>query len=154
MTQAFLSLGSNLGDPLAQLRHAVGSLRELDEIVAVSSVYKTAPIGGVEQDDFFNVVVALETARTPEELLLLCQQLEEAAQRVRTIRFGPRTLDVDILLVDGETRSSEELTIPHPRMWDRRFVLVPLNEIAPHLIDDEVIERAEGAIEFFGALDG
>jgi 2-amino-4-hydroxy-6-hydroxymethyldihydropteridine diphosphokinase len=154
MTRAYLSLGSNLDEPLEQLRRAVGSLRKLDDVVAVSSVYKTAPVGGVEQDDFLNVVVALETARTPEELLLLCQRLEEAAARVRTIRFGPRTLDVDVLLVDGEIRSSEELTIPHPRMWERRFVLIPLAEIAPGLVDDAVVDRAEGAVERLGELDG
>jgi len=154
MTRAYLSLGSNLGEPLEQLRQAVTSLREADNVVAVSSVYKTAPVGGVEQDDFLNIVVALETSRTPEELLLLCQRLEEDAARVRTIRFGPRTLDVDVLLVDGATRSSDELTIPHPRMWDRRFVLVPLAEIDPGLVDQEVMDRAEGMVERCGDLKG
>lgn len=154
MTRAYLSLGSNLAEPLLQLRRAVETLNDVDDVVAVSSVYKTAPLGGVDQDDFLNIVVALETTKTPEELLGLCQELEAAARRVRTIRFGPRSLDVDILLVVGTTRDSEELTIPHPRMWERRFVLVPLAEIAPELVDDDLAARAEGAVENVGALDG
>lgn len=132
MTRAFLALGSNLGDRWAQLRTAVGAI---PDVVAVSPVYETAPVGGPEgQGTFLNCVVELDTDLSPRELLELCRSLETAAQRVRVERWGPRTLDVDVLLVGDQSVDEPDLTVPHPRMWERSFVLVPLHDLAPDLV--------------------
>lgn len=134
MTRAFLGLGSNLGDRWAHLRHAVDAL---PDVVAVSPVYETAPVGGPEgQGAFLNCVVELDTERSPRELLQLCRSLEAAAERVRLERWGPRTLDVDVLWVEGSTVDDPDLVVPHPRMWERSFVLVPLADLAPDLVPD------------------
>jgi 2-amino-4-hydroxy-6-hydroxymethyldihydropteridine diphosphokinase len=98
-------------------------------------VYETTPIGGPPQDAYLNAVVAIETNLIERELLHRCQQIEELAARERKERWGPRTLDVDILLIDGVTIDAEDLTIPHPRMWERGFVLAPLRDVAPELVD-------------------
>ena len=104
-------------------------------VVAVSRVDETAPVGGPAQDPYLNAVVAIATDLDPHELLRRGQEIEELAARERSERWGPRTLDVDVLLV-GELRvESEELTIPHPRMWERGFVLAPLRDVAPDLVD-------------------
>ena len=134
---AYLALGSNLGDRLAHLQLAVDALARAPgvRVTAVSRVYETAPVGGPPQDAYLNAVVAVETALEPRELLRLTRGIEERAARVRAERWGPRTLDVDILLV-GECRAdSAELTIPHPRMWERGFVLAPLRDVAAGLVD-------------------
>ena len=127
---AYLGLGSNIGDRRTILRDAVAAI---PEVVAVSPVYETDPVGGPEQDAFYNIVVELQTRRSPHELLELCRELEQAAGRVRRVRWGPRTLDVDVLLVDDLTVDSEDLTVPHPRMAQRNFVMVPLLDLAPDL---------------------
>ena len=98
-------------------------------MVAVSSVYETEPIGGVEQESFLNAALIVETALEPNQLLDLALNIEELAERVRDIRWGPRTLDIDVVDVLGFTSSTEKLTVPHPRAYERAFVLVPLNEI-------------------------
>lgn len=135
MTRAFLGLGSNLGDRRAHLRAAVAAL---PDVVAVSPVYETDPVGGPEgQGPYFNCVVELRTERTARELLLVCRELEAAAGRVRTEQWGPRTLDVDVLLVGDEEVDEPDLTVPHPRMWERAFVLVPLHDLAPDLVLEE-----------------
>lgn len=131
MVRAFLALGSNLGDRRAHLVAAVGAIEEL---VAVSPVYETEPVGGPEQGRFYNIVVELRTSRTPHELLGLCQELELQAERVRQVRWGPRTLDVDVLLFGNEVVADEDLSVPHPRMLERNFVMVPLLVLAPDLI--------------------
>ncbi len=133
--RAFLALGSNLGDREAHLRGAVASLRALERVVGVSPVYETAPEGGPRsQGPYLNAVVELDTDRSPRELLALCARLESGAGRVRTERWGPRTLDVDVLLVGDEVVDEPDLTVPHPRMWERRFVLAPLADLAPELV--------------------
>lgn len=129
-TRAFLGLGSNLGDRRAILRRAVAAIPDL---VAVSPVYETEPVGGPEQGPFYNIVVELRTRRSPRQLLELCRELEGAAQRVRRVRWGPRTLDVDVLLVGDRVVDEEDLTVPHPRMTERNFVMVPLLAVAPDL---------------------
>jgi 2-amino-4-hydroxy-6-hydroxymethyldihydropteridine diphosphokinase len=133
LTLAYLALGSNIGDRLAYLQLAVDTLATTEgvRLVAVSRVYETDPVGGPVQDDFYNAVVALETDLDPWALLAVAQQCEEAAHRVRRERWGPRTLDVDVLLYDDLRLDDPALTIPHPRMWERDFVLVPLADIAP-----------------------
>jgi 2-amino-4-hydroxy-6-hydroxymethyldihydropteridine diphosphokinase len=132
MTRAFLALGSNLGDREGYLRAAVAGI---PDVVAVSRVYETGAVGGEDGDPpYLNAVVELDTDLTPHELLALCRRLEAAAERVRTRRWGPRTLDVDVLLVGETTVEDPELQVPHPRMWERSFVLVPLHDLAPDLV--------------------
>ncbi len=140
--RAFLGLGSNIGDRRATLRAAVGAIPEL---VAVSPVYETEPVGGPDQGPFLNIVVELDTERSPEELLALCQELEQAAGRVRVVRWGPRSLDVDVLLAGDLTVTTDDLTVPHPRMTERNFVMVPLLDLAPELIDSEQLRTYDAA---------
>ena len=126
--RAYLGLGSNLGDRRAHLRAAVAAL---PDVVAVSPVYETEPIGGpAAQSPYLNLVVALDTDLSPRDLLALADRLEQAAGRVRTEPNGPRTLDVDVLLVGDLTVRDADLVVPHPRMWQRRFVLAPLADLA------------------------
>lgn len=128
MSRAVLSIGSNQGDRLAHLRSVVAALHP----VAVSSVYETAPWGGVEQDDYLNAVVVVEDAGTDAYgWLRRARELEDAAGRVREVRWGPRTLDVDVIDVDGIVSAEPELTLPHPRAHERAFVLVPWAEVEP-----------------------
>jgi 2-amino-4-hydroxy-6-hydroxymethyldihydropteridine diphosphokinase len=130
--RAFLALGSNMGDRRAYLRSAID---RLPDVVAVSHLYETDPVGGPPgQGAFLNCVVELHTARTPRELLGVAQAAEAAAERVRRERWGPRTLDVDVLLVGDDVVDEPDLTVPHPRMWERGFVLVPLADLAPELV--------------------
>ena len=148
--RAFLSLGSNLGDSRRYLLDAVQTLG--DSVAAVSDVYETDPVGGPEQGAFLNIVVELATDLAPRELLAVCHRLETGADRVRQERWGPRTLDVDIVWIDGVTVDEPDLQIPHPRMGVRRFVLAPLAELAPELVDAEVLERAHGQVRRLGPL--
>lgn len=148
--RAYLGLGSNLGDRRALLRDAV---RSLDGVVRVSPVYETDPVGGPSgQGAYLNIVVALDTELTPRQLLGVCHRLETAADRVRDERWGPRTLDVDILWVEGVEIHDEDLELPHPRLWDRRFVLAPLADIAPELVDEALLDDAEGRVTRLGEL--
>ena len=132
----YLSLGSNLGDRAAYLRRAVEAVTRLPatRLRRLSSLYETRPWGPVAQPDFYNLALAATTRLPPEELLRRLQAIEAALGRVRTVRWGPRTVDIDILVYDDERRDSPELTLPHPRMLERAFVLVPLAEIAPRLV--------------------
>jgi 2-amino-4-hydroxy-6-hydroxymethyldihydropteridine diphosphokinase len=153
MARVFLGLGSNIGDRRRYLREAVETLDDLG-LQAVSAVYETEPVGGPDQRAFLNLVVELDTDRSPRELLAVCRRLEAAAERVRAERWGPRTLDVDILWIDGVTVDDPDLVVPHPRMWDRRFVLAPLRELAPDLVDEQALARATGRVELVGELPG
>jgi 2-amino-4-hydroxy-6-hydroxymethyldihydropteridine diphosphokinase len=151
--RAFLGLGSNLGDRVRYLRDAVATLRDVG-LVAVSPVYETDPVGGPPgQDSYLNLVVELRTDRSPHELLGVCHRLETAAERVRDERWGPRTLDVDVLWIDGITVDEPDLVVPHPRMWERRFVVAPLHDLAPDIAGDEALEAAEGLVQRRGRLD-
>ena len=152
MTRAFLSLGSNIGDRRRYLEEAVGSLGS--SVRAVSPVYETDPVGGPDQGRFLNLVVELETDLSPRDLLAVCHRLESGAGRIRQERWGPRSLDVDIVLIDGVTVDDPDLQIPHPRMNDRRFVLVPLADLAPELVDTSVFDRAQGHVERVEPLTG
>jgi 2-amino-4-hydroxy-6-hydroxymethyldihydropteridine diphosphokinase len=137
MPRGYLGIGSNLGDRLAYLQLAVDELaaRAGIAVVAVSRVYETAPVGGPPQDAYLNAVVAIDTDLGPFEVLRECQRIEERAERVRAERWGPRTLDVDVLLVGDHRIENPTLTLPHPRMWERGFVLAPLRDVAPDLVD-------------------
>lgn len=150
MTRAFLGLGSNMGDSWSLLRDAVGSL---EGVVAVSPVYRTDPVGGPDQDPFLNIVVELDTTLEPRELLGLCHRLESAADRVRTVRWGPRTLDVDVLWIEGVEVHDPDLEIPHPRMRSRRFVMAPLADLAPDVAGADWSDVAEGRVDHIGPLD-
>lgn len=127
--RAVLSSGSNMGDARAHLRAVVDEFA--GEVVAKSSLYSTAPWGKTDQPDFLNQSLIVEVDQTPRELLARCQRLEEEADRVRVERWGPRTLDVDIVFIDGYTSDDPELTVPHPRAHLRQFVLEPWLEMDP-----------------------
>ena len=140
--RVLLALGSNLGDRRRLLREAVDSL---PGVTKVSGVYETDPVGGpAEQGKYLNLVVAIESAATARQLLGMCHRLEAAAGRVRGVRWGPRQLDVDILWIDGETIDEPDLQVPHPRMGARRFVMVPLLDVAPDIVPDGWEDHAEG----------
>jgi 2-amino-4-hydroxy-6-hydroxymethyldihydropteridine diphosphokinase len=151
--RAFIGLGSNLGDRRALLRGAVEALRENGDVVGVSPLYETAPVGGPDgQGPYLNLVVELSTFDTPRDLLDRCRSLEAVAGRVRTVRWGPRTLDADVLWVQGWQVDEEDLTVPHPRLWDRRFVVQPLADLAPDLVTSEQLRRSGGEVVRVGSL--
>jgi 2-amino-4-hydroxy-6-hydroxymethyldihydropteridine diphosphokinase len=129
---AFIGLGSNLGDPTARVRAAIAALDDLTltRVVVCSSLYRSAPVGYADQPDFINAVARVATELGPRELLDALLALERAQGRVRTIPNGPRTLDLDLLLYDQLAVHEPSLIVPHPRMHERAFVLVPLAEIA------------------------
>lgn len=131
---AYIALGSNLGDKEANLRLGVEGLRSIRgcRVEAVSDFLVTAPYGGVEQDDFLNGAMKIRTLLTPHELLERLHEIEQEAKRERVVRWGPRTLDLDILLYDDLILDEEELHIPHIEMYKRDFVLKPLCQIAPY----------------------
>src|SRR6516165_4126258 len=151
--RAFIGLGSNLGDRRAHLTAAIEGLESHRDVVAVSPLYETAPLGGPEgQGPYLNLVVELETDDSPRGLLERCRALEEAANRERTVRWGPRTLDADVLWVEGEEVGEPDLTVPHPRMWERRFVLAPLADLAPDLVTSAQVAAAGGDVVRVGSL--
>ncbi len=133
--RAYLSLGANLGDRAANLREAVRRLAQLPEthIVVASAMVETPPWGNTAQPDFLNMAVVLSTTLSPEGLLAGVQGIEDSMGRQRSEHWGPRTIDIDLLLYEGEQRDTPELRLPHPLMTQRRFVLEPLAEIAPEL---------------------
>lgn len=135
MTLAYVALGSNLGDSRRQVLDAMDALDALPEthLLQRSPLYLTPPWGVIEQPPFINAVVALDTGLLPEQLLDGLLQIETAAGRVRAERNGPRILDLDVLHVVGVSQNDERLTLPHPRMAERAFVLLPLFDIAPTL---------------------
>jgi 2-amino-4-hydroxy-6-hydroxymethyldihydropteridine diphosphokinase len=154
MTRAFLGLGSNVGDRRRYLRDAVETLDDAGiGLRAVSPLYETEPVGGPDQGRYLNLVVELDTELTARELLGVCRRIESAAGRVRAERWGPRTLDVDVLWIDGVELDEPDLTVPHPRMWERRFVLTPLRDLAPDLVDSDAVGNAEGHVDYVGPLE-
>jgi len=134
--EVFIGVGSNMGDKEANLRFAVNELEKVHgcRVLKVSKFISTAPYGYTEQDDFLNGCIMIETLLTPHELLDLLLNIEAAAGRVRDLRWGPRTLDLDIELYDDEIIRSDRLVVPHPEMHKRDFVLEPLCEIAPYTV--------------------
>jgi 2-amino-4-hydroxy-6-hydroxymethyldihydropteridine diphosphokinase len=151
MSRAYLSLGSNLGDRAGFLCDALSLLSKLDYVTIekVSSIYETDPQGYLDQADFLNIVCSIETELTPEELLSATGKIESILGRERSIRFGPRTIDIDILTFENEVRSSEKLTLPHPRMLERQFVLIPLHEIMP---ENHSASGSSDSVRFFGTV--
>lgn len=161
MTRAYIGIGSNVGDRAEFCRKAVQALRAAEsiDVTAVSSLYETAPVGGPPQRSFVNVVVGVETTLEPRRLLEACQDIEHKLGREPSdIRWGPRVADLDILLYGVEKVSEPDLEIPHPRLKERRFVLVPLLEIDPEATDpwetrlSDFLDEAEGEIERLDAI--
>ncbi len=155
--RAFLGLGSNIGDRVAHLSRAVAEIPDVD---AISAVYETVPVGGPCQGDYLNLVVRLQTALLPYDLLEVCREREAATERVREVHWGPRTLDVDVLWIDGETLDEPELTVPHPRMFERSFVLIPLSDVGADVVptdfDHAAAARNDGVVRvgLLGELSG
>lgn len=136
MTRAYIALGSNLADPVSQLGAAFDALGQLPQtrLVARSSLWRSAPVGYVDQPDFVNAVATVETALEAEDLLTHLLDIERRHGRVREFQNAPRTLDLDIALFGDDRVDTPALTVPHPRMHQRAFVLLPLNELAPDIV--------------------
>ncbi|MDA5561893.1 2-amino-4-hydroxy-6-hydroxymethyldihydropteridine diphosphokinase [Exiguobacterium sp. MMG028] len=131
----YIALGANIGERAAQLSDAIDEMGKMGVMVTKqSSVYETAPVGYIDQPSFYNMVVEVETHQSVTDLLDTLQQIERQLGRERLFKNGPRTIDLDILYYNGEDIQSEHLTVPHPRMQERAFVLAPLAEIAPELV--------------------
>ena len=150
--RAFLALGSNLGDRASNLRAAIDVI---PDVVAESNVYETEPIGGPdEQGAYFNMVIELDTSRSPRELLEVCRRAETAGGRERAVHWGPRTIDVDIIWIDGVTVDEPDLKIPHPLMHERPFVLAPFEELAPDVVSRHWRrELGDHGLKMLGNLD-
>jgi len=135
MPKAYLGIGGNIGKVKENIEKALELLQEENSLKLLkrSSYYETAPVGYERQAWFLNIVAEIETKLTPYELLALCNKVEHQLKRERLIRWGPRTLDIDILLYEGFESNEEKLIVPHPRMQERAFVMIPLLEIAPDL---------------------
>jgi dihydroneopterin aldolase/2-amino-4-hydroxy-6-hydroxymethyldihydropteridine diphosphokinase len=133
---AYLGLGSNIGDRESYLKHALEALDDLRQtrVVRCSSIYETDPVGPVHQPDFLNMVAGIETVLPAEALLEKLQDIEQALKRKREIHWGPRTIDLDLLVYGNQQFNTERLSLPHPEISRRSFVLVPFMEIAPHLV--------------------
>lgn len=144
MVRAFIGLGSNLENPIAQLDDAIEAMKQLQTIglMRVSSCYKSKPMGPQDQDDYINAVVEIETELEAEALLDILQQIEQQQGRIRTRHWGPRTLDLDILLYGNMEINTERLVIPHPGITERNFVLFPLVE----LVGDEFVIPGKGPV--------
>lgn len=135
MNKAYIALGSNIEPRLRYLSEAEEKLAESEsvQIKCVSSVYETIPVGYEKQGDFLNKVIEVETTLKPLQLLKLCQRVERELGRERDVRWGPRTIDLDILLYNLENMNTDELILPHPRMHERAFVMQPLVEVNPDI---------------------
>jgi 2-amino-4-hydroxy-6-hydroxymethyldihydropteridine diphosphokinase len=147
--RAVLALGSNQGDRLVMLQGAVDVLAAAVDVVAVSPVFETDPVGGPAQDDFLNAVVLVEASQSPHQLLELAHRVEELHGRVREQRWGPRTLDVDVIAVGDERLDEPDLVLPHPRAAERAFVLVPWASVDP----EAVLLGAGRIVDLLSSLD-
>src|SRR5258706_7388759 len=134
MHKIFLALGSNVGDKAKNIETAIALLAEKIKDIHVASLYTTKPVGYVDQDNFVNTALSGDTDLTPEELLKFVKDIEQQVGRIYRFRWGPREIDIDILFYDDVVIKQERLEIPHPRLHERDFVLVPLSDIAPDLI--------------------
>jgi len=132
--KAVIALGANLGDPEEQMQIAIALLQDSLDLIAVSSIIKTAPVGGPTQPDYLNAVCIAESELSAAELLALLQGIEKSLGRVREERWGPRTIDLDLIQYGTILSAADELTLPHPRAHERRFVLEPWFEIEPDAI--------------------
>jgi 2-amino-4-hydroxy-6-hydroxymethyldihydropteridine diphosphokinase len=140
---AYIGLGSNIGDRERNIRRAVELLGASVQVTAVSSLYCSEPVGRGDQEDFLNAAAQIETELAAPDLLSLCRSIEDRLGRMRAERWGPRTMDLDILLYGDAVVDLPDLAVPHPRMAERRFVLEPLAEIAPHAVHPLLRRTAE-----------
>jgi len=148
MNEVYLSIGTNIGNRYENLQHAIELLmaKEGVEVVRISSIYETAAIGYTDQADFLNIAVYIRTSYSSSEMLKICQAVENELGRVREFRWGPRIIDLDILLYNHENIETESLLVPHPRMYERAFVLVPLIEITPTPVGEQ-LQRAHDTLK-------
>ena len=151
MNDVYLSIGTNIGERYENLQQAIQLLMDTDgiEVVRISSVYETAAVGFTDQADFLNIAVYIKTIHSSSGVLAICQSIENELGRVREFRWGPRIIDLDILLYNHENIETESLIVPHPRMYERAFVLVPLIDITP-IVEQEQLRLAH---ETFRQLD-
>ena len=151
MIQAYIGLGSNLDNTIAQLDRAIETLKKHDRLQAfrVSSIYGSKPVGPQDQPDYINAVASFETELSPIELLDLLQSIEQKQRRIRERHWGPRTLDLDLLLYGSEEIQHPRLTVPHPYMLERGFVMCPLNDLAP----DRLLANGKTVAEQLHQLD-
>lgn len=133
-TTAYIGLGSNMGDKVGNCRKALELLGRSSSVIRTSSFYRTAPVGYEDQDEFINAVAEIETPLTAQDLVKTCHAIEDELGRVRIMRWGPRIIDLDLLLFGDQVLQTPELTVPHPQILSRAFVLVPLSEIAGTLV--------------------
>ncbi|MEK5330472.1 MULTISPECIES: 2-amino-4-hydroxy-6-hydroxymethyldihydropteridine diphosphokinase [unclassified Lysinibacillus] len=148
MNDVYLSIGTNIGERYENLQHAIELLigEEGVEVVRISSIYETAAVGYTDQADFLNIAVYIRTSYSSSEMLKVCQSVENELGRVREFRWGPRIIDLDILLYNHENIETESLLVPHPRMYERAFVLVPLIEITPTPVGEQ-LQRAHETLK-------
>lgn len=147
MTRAFIALGANLGDPQVTLRRALTELGGLGEVRGVSALYRTAPIGGPPgQPSYLNAAAELETDLSAPDLLTALHAIEAAAGRTREVRWEARTLDLDLIVYGDQLSDDPALTLPHPRAWERAFVLAPLSDLAPYLAHPRTGETVADAL--------
>ncbi|MHB0998016.1 MAG: 2-amino-4-hydroxy-6-hydroxymethyldihydropteridine diphosphokinase [Armatimonadota bacterium] len=142
---AYLGIGSNLGDKKSNIDDAIRRINEINgiSILKKSSVYETEPVGYMDQPDFLNSVIEIDTELDPVQLLHSTQQIEKDMGRVRNLKWGPRVIDIDILIFDNLKIDTTELVLPHPRITERAFVIIPLAEIAPDLIINNSVSVIE-----------
>lgn len=157
--KAYLGVGTNIGDRMKNLQDSIDALNllPLTKVTDVSNVYETDPVGYDDQDDFLNIVVEIETELNPDNLLGACLGIESGLGRIRTIKNGPRIIDVDLLLYENETRNTKTLILPHPRMIERNFVLKPLQDLdfENSLITKDQVQSVvtDDGIRFFSSKD-
>lgn len=151
MRKALIGMGSNIGDKKAHIDAAIDAFSHIPsvKVLRVSSIYETAPWGYVNQENFYNAVLEVETNLTANTLLGVCLGIEASIGRIRSIKNGPRVLDLDLLIFEGQESMSAELTLPHPRMFERDFVLVPLKDLYP----DMKIYNKYNLIHYYDMLD-
>ena len=135
MSKVYLGIGTNIGDRIQNINDALDAITHLPStnVTAVSSLYETEPWGYTDQDNFYNICIEIETELSPNGILGACLGIEAALGRVRTFRYAPRVIDIDVLLYENVSMDTQELTVPHPKIQDRAFVLVPLKDVFPEM---------------------
>jgi 2-amino-4-hydroxy-6-hydroxymethyldihydropteridine diphosphokinase len=151
---AYIAIGSNLGDREGYLRAAIDALKKSESVVQTSSIYETAPVGHLDQPAFLNMVVGVETPKRPVELLTQLGEIEKSLHRKRSFPNAPRTIDLDLLLHGDAIVDTPEVTVPHPRLHERAFVLVPLVEIAPATLVPTLGRSAQELLDDLGDIKG
>jgi len=150
MEVAYIGLGTNIEPRYQYIKESISLLKRNEHIsvINISSIYETTPVGYLNQANFLNLVVKIKTTLSPLQLLNICQSIENQLERKRTIRYGPRTIDLDILIYNDLNKQTDRLTIPHPHMEKRAFVLIPLAEIAPHLFISFYNQTVKDLLDF------